>query len=277
MVRHVSATLFTAAKPPPDTITSGIGVFDSGLGGLSVLSRIREILPHANLLYVADRARAPYGSRSLESVKEMSHEIVEWLIARGAGTIVVACNTASAAALDSLRAAFVNIPFVGMEPAVKPAARDTPTGVIGVLATEATFQGRLFRSVVDRHAGGSKVIARACPRWVELVEEGHLSGPVVEEAVRLEIEPLLAAGANPLVLGCTHFTFLAPVISRLAGGVGIIDPSAAVAAQTSRVAGPIPGTSRTILAASGDIGEFATLAWEVAGIKALDPVLPFPS
>lgn len=253
-----------------------IGVFDSGIGGLSVLREIRNLRREFDLLYVADRARAPYGSRSLESVRDMSHQIAAWLVDRGASTIVVACNTASAAALESLRKTFDSVEFVGMEPAVKPAAAVTSSGAVGVLATEATFQGRLFRSVVTRFAGSAQIVTRSCPRWVELVELGQLEGRDVEEAVREEVEPLIADGVDLLVVGCTHFSFLIPVIERVAGeGVQIIDPAPAVAAQTARVGRGETGTGRLSLATSGDPDEFEMLAMNVAGIKAVEPVLLF--
>lgn len=254
-----------------------IGVFDSGLGGLSVLTELRKAMPDADLTYVADRARAPYGSRSLGEVRAMSREIVQWLADRSASTVVLACNTASAAALETLRRENPEMVFVGMEPAVKPAAASTRSGVIGVLATRATFQGRLFRSVVDRHAGPARVIARSCPRWVELVERGRLEGLPVEAAVRREIEPLLAAGVDLLVIGCTHFSFLVPVIRRIVGEeVRIIDPAPAVAAQTARVAASREGSGSLVLAASGDLDEFISLADSIAGIKSSAPALPFP-
>ena len=253
-----------------------IGVFDSGIGGLSVLREIRNLRREFDLLYVADRARAPYGSRSLESVRDMSHQIAAWLVDRGASTIVVACNTASAAALESLRKTFDSVEFVGMEPAVKPAAAVTSSGAVGVLATEATFQGRLFRSVVTRFAGSAQIVTRSCPRWVELVELGQLEGRDVEEAVREEVEPLIADGVDLLVVGCTHFSFLIPVIERVAGeGVQIINPAPAVAAQTARVGRGETGTGRLSLATSGDPDEFEMLAMNVAGIKAVEPVLLF--
>lgn len=254
-----------------------IGVFDSGLGGLSVLTEIRKAMPDADLVYVADRARAPYGSRSLEEVRAMSREIVDWLSARSASTVVLACNTASAAALETLRLENPGLAFVGMEPAVKPAAASTRTGVIGVLATRTTFQGRLFRSVVDRHAGSARVLPRACPRWVELVEQGLLAGPVVDEAVQQEVEPLIRAGADLMVIGCTHFSFLIPAIRRIVGEeVTIIDPAPAVAAQAARVAANHDGAGGLVLAASGDLEEFVSLADTIAGVKSSTPVLPFP-
>lgn len=253
-----------------------IGVLDSGLGGLSVLTEIRKALPDADLAYVADRARAPYGPRSLDEVQAMSREIVAWLADRSASTVVLACNTASAAALESLRREFSEIDFVGMEPAVKPAAESTRSGVIGVLATKATFQGRLFQSVVDRHASRARVIPRACPDWVDLVEQGHVDGHTVETAVRRDVEPLLAAGADLLVIACTHFSFLIPVIRRIAGdGIAIIDPAPAVAAQTARVA-PSGGSGALVLAASGDLEEFISLAHTIAGVKSASAVLRFP-
>lgn len=254
-----------------------IGVFDSGLGGLSVLIELRKALPDADIIYVADRARAPYGSRSLAEVREMARDIVGWMADRAVSTVVLACNTASAAALETLRLENPGLEFVGMEPAVKPAAESTRTGVIGVLATRATFQGRLFRSVVSRHAGATEVLPRACPHWVELVEQGIVDGPLVEEAVRREVEPLLAAGADLLVIGCTHFSFLTQMIREVVGeDVTIIDPAPAVAAQTVRVATTPEGSGALLMAASGNLVQFASLADSIAGIKTDAPVLPFP-
>ncbi|MDX1449544.1 MAG: glutamate racemase, partial [Acidimicrobiia bacterium] len=203
-------------------------MFDSGIGGLSVLKEIRAILPEADVLYMADRARAPYGNRSLQEVARLSHEITNWLVDRGCSTIVVACNTASAAALHSLRAAQPDVPIVGMEPAVKPAAEMTKTGVVGLFATAATFQGELFDSVVDRHAGDVELIATACPGWVDLVERGVVRGAEATDALAEEIRPVVDAGADVLVLGCTHFSFLGPEIASIAGqDVLVYDPAPA--------------------------------------------------
>lgn len=250
-----------------------IGVFDSGVGGLSVLNRIRERMPRADLLYVGDRGRAPYGVRSLDEVEAISHDVVGWLIDRGADCIVVACNTASAAALDSLRARHPGLTIVGMEPAVKPAASWTRTGRVAVFATEATFQGRLFASVVARFATGIEVIDRACPQWVEMVERGVVAGSEAVEEVRPVVEEALAAGADVAVLGCTHFSFLGDVIAET--GIGVIDPAGPVAAQVERVAPTVEGEGRLTLAASGDTAVFARLASAIAGLGA--PVIPFPS
>ncbi len=255
-----------------------IGVFDSGVGGLSVLEEIRALAPSADLLYVADRARAPFGTRSLDEVRSISHEVAAWLIDRGAETLVVACNTASAAALDALREWSPGIPIVGMEPAVKPAAATSETGVIGVFATEATFQGRLFESVVSIHGRDANIVTQTCPEWAELVEQGKFAGPDVDRSVAAALAPVIDQGADALVLGCTHFSFLRPAIEKIAGPeVMVIDPTPAVAAQTIRVAGAIEGEGRLWLAASGDTSVFAQLARHVGIADWSGEVLPFPA
>jgi glutamate racemase len=213
-----------------------IGVFDSGVGGLSILREIRDQLPAEPVIYVADQGHVPYGPRSIEQVREFSFGVCRFLMAQGVKLIVIACNTASAAALHALREAFPAMPFVGMEPAVKPAARDTRTGVIGVIATEATFQGELYASVVGRFAQDVRVETQACPEFVTLAETGETDTPAAREAVRRRLAPLLAAGIDQLVLGCTHFPFLTTAIEAEIGpGVALVDPSPAVARQTGRV------------------------------------------
>jgi glutamate racemase len=251
-----------------------IGVFDSGVGGLSVLVEIRRLLPSADLLYFADQGRAPYGVRSLEEVAAMSGEVTDWLLERDAEAITIACNTASAAALHLLRARHPGVPFVGMEPAVKPAALNTTSGTIGVLATAATFQGELFASVVQRHASGARVLTRACPSWVELVEKGEVAGLETRRQVETCLAGLLEDGTDTLVLGCTHFSFLVPVIEDIAGpGVAVVDPAPAVARQVERVAGNLEGNGRLILATSGDPEMLGNWAERHAGIEATEPVL----
>jgi len=256
-----------------------IGVFDSGVGGLGVLSHIRRELPSADLVYLADQARAPYGTRSLEEVAAIAEEVADWLLVRGASTVVVACNTASAAALNRLREMHPSIPFVGMEPAVKPAAIATKSGVIGVLATEATFQGELYSSVVSRHAPDVQVINAACPTWVRLVEAGQISGREVEEHVARCLAPLVEGGADVLVLGCTHFPFLRPVIEQLVGAeVTVVDPAPAVALQVARVHhDPEPGAGDLILVTTGLPHHLASLARDLAGIEPTRPVLAWSS
>jgi glutamate racemase len=213
-----------------------IGVFDSGVGGLSILREMREQLPAENVIYVADQAHVPYGPRAIEQVREFSFGVVRFLITQGAKTIVVACNTASAAALHPLRERFPDVAFVGMEPAVKPAARATRTGVIGVIATEATFQGELYASVVGRFAQGVRVETQACPEFVRLAEAGETDTPDARATVHRCLAPLLAAGIDQLVLGCTHFPFLkAAIQAEIGPGVTLVDPSPAVARQVRRV------------------------------------------
>lgn len=214
-----------------------IGMFDSGVGGLSVLRELRRLEPRLDVLYLADSLHAPYGQRSLRDLSELSHRNVGWLLSQGAELIALACNTASAAALNDLRAAHPGVSFVGMEPAVKPARSYTRSGVVGVLATEATFQGELFASVVGRFGDGIEVVARACSGWADLVETGKVDGPEVDAAIAFHLDPVLAAGADTLVLGCTHYPFLLPALHRRAGAqVVIVDPAPAIARQIGRLA-----------------------------------------
>lgn len=250
-----------------------IGVFDSGVGGLSVLRQIRKTLPRADLTYVADRARAPYGLRSLEEVEAIAIDVGGRLIERGASCLVVACNTASAAALETLRSRFT-VPIVGMEPAVKPAALASRTGKVAVVATAVTFQGRLFESVVSRFARDVDVMTAACPQWVDLVESGVVEGSEAEAEVGRVLDPMIAAGADVVVLACTHFSFLSGVITDLYP-VEVIDPAPAVAAQTARVAPGVDGGGTLTLAATGDLAEFGRLASALASMT--EPVIPFDS
>lgn len=212
------------------------GVFDSGVGGLSILREIHRQFPGESVVYLADQAWAPYGERSLDEVRARSFTIVDHLLARGVKGVVVACNTASAAALHELRRSFPTVPFVGMEPAVKPAAEQSDRGIVGVLATSATFQGELYASVVDRHANGVGIVERAGTGLVELIEDGELTGPVIDAALHAHLAPMLDAGIDTLVLGCTHYPFVAERIREILGSdVQLIDPAPAVARQLGRV------------------------------------------
>lgn len=213
-----------------------IGVFDSGLGGLTVWREIVRELPSWDTLYVADQAHIPYGPRPLEEVRRFAEGITRFLLEQGVTVVVLACNTASAAALHALRATFPQIPFVGMEPAVKPAVQKTRNGRVGVIATPATFQGELFASLLTRHARDVRVIPQVCPGLVEAVENGALDTPETEALLRSCLKPLLEAGVDQLVLGCTHYPFLRGLMERIVGpGVEIIDPAPAVARQVRRV------------------------------------------
>jgi glutamate racemase len=209
-----------------------VGVFDSGVGGLSVMRSLMAQMPDESLVYVADQAHVPYGPRSLEQVRRFSEGIVRFLQDKGAKIVVVACNSASAAALTHLRVTFPDIPFVGMEPAVKPAAEKTQTGVVGVLATPATFQGALFASVVERFATGVTLLQDTCPGLVERIEAGDLEGSQTRAILRSALAPMLARGIDTVVLACTHFPFVIPLIQEIVGDkVRVIDPAPAVARQ----------------------------------------------
>ena len=213
-----------------------IGIFDSGVGGLSVLRSLRVLLPAEPALYLADQAHVPYGPRPLEEVRQFSEQITRYLLGEGAKLIVVACNTASAAALQHLRQAFPLVPFVGMEPAVKPAAEQTRSGVVGVLATPATFQGALYASVVERFANGVTLLQSTCPGLVGQIEAGDLDGPVTRRILEEALGPMLEKGIDTVVLGCTHYPFVIPLIEQIAGAeVRVIDPAPAVARQVRRL------------------------------------------
>ncbi len=202
---------------------------------------MREVLrlkPDSSILYLGDRAWAPYGGRQLVEVRRRSESITEYLLTAGADSIAIACNTASAAALHHLRARHPGMTFVGMEPAVKPAVALTRAGVIGVLATPATFQGELYATVVDRFAAGVHILEAPCPGWVELVEDPP-SNDTIAATVEAGLRPLLDQGADVLVLGCTHYPFLRSHIERIAGSkVAIVDPGEAVARQVIRTSSP---------------------------------------
>ena len=213
-----------------------IGVFDSGVGGLSVLRAIRQQLPGESLIYLADQAHVPYGPRPLEQVRQFSEAITRFLLAQKAKLVVVACNAASAAALTYLRGIFPDTSFVGMEPAVKPAAETTRSGVVGVLATPATFQGALYASVVERFAQDVTLLQHTCPGLVAQIEAGRLDAPETRAILDGALLPMLAQGIDTVVLGCTHYPFVIPLIEEIVGPeVRVIDPAPAVARQAGRV------------------------------------------
>ena len=212
-----------------------IGVFDSGVGGLSVLQAIRAALPHEPLDYVADSAHAPYGDKDEAYILERSLRLIDFLRIRGAKAIVVACNTVTGLVIQRLRQHHADLPIVAIEPAVKPAALATRSGVVGVLATRRTVGSAGLARLVAEHARGVQVLPQACPGWVERVEQGDFDSPGTEAAVAEHLRPLLTAGADILVLGCTHYPFLLPVIRRVAGpSVQVINPAAAVARELAR-------------------------------------------
>ncbi len=213
-----------------------IGIFDSGVGGITILQAIRQLMPHENLAFVADQAHVPYGMRPIEEIQAFAEGIVQFLLTIKAKTIVVACNTASAAALHYLREIFPQVPIVGMEPAIKPAVQHTRSGVIGVLATQTTFQGALYASLVERFTNGVTILQEPCIGLVPLIEKGAIDTPETRKLLENILKPMLENRMDTVVLGCTHYPFVTPIIREIVGNdAEIIDPAFAVARQTQRV------------------------------------------
>lgn len=236
-----------------------IGIFDSGAGGLSVYREIVKLLPAQSYVYYSDNAHCPYGEKSPEYIIERARWITGHLLSKGCEVIVVACNTATAAAIATLRKEYPSIPFIGMEPAVKPAALNTRSKVIGVLATAGTLRASKYLDTRDRFTDGIKVVEHVGAGFVELVESGCTRGPYAEHIVSESVTPLLEAGADMIVLGCTHYPFLRPVIEKICGpDVQIIDPAPAAARhlvsimQERGIPLASPGGFRIVLEASGD-------------------------
>ncbi|HET7273898.1 MAG TPA: glutamate racemase [Longimicrobiaceae bacterium] len=212
-----------------------IGVFDSGVGGLSVAREIRALLPAEDILYFADTAYCPYGGRPVDEIRERSLLVVNRLVGEGAKVVVVACNTASAAALETLRAV-IDVPVIGMEPALKPAVTKSLRGRVGVMATPATLRAERFDRLVEHYGNGAEIFPLPCPGLVEHVELGEVDGDGVEETLKELLGPIMRAEVDTVVLGCTHYPFLRAAISRIMGpGVSIVDSGAAVARQVQRV------------------------------------------
>lgn len=208
-----------------------IGVFDSGVGGLSVLREIHQLLPAESLLYVADSGFVPYGEKPPELIIERSRRIAGFLLEQGAKALVVACNTATAAAVAELRARYA-VPIIGMEPAVKPATLATRSGVVGVLATTGTLRSARFAALLDRFAGSVSVLTQPCPGLVECIERGELDSEPLARLLLDYTQPLLDAGCDTLILGCTHYPFLKPLLQRLLPAeIHLVDTGAAVARQ----------------------------------------------
>src|SRR5487761_1937564 len=214
--------------------TVTIGVFDSGVGGLSVLKHIRQTLPRARLIYAADSVHVPYGDKSVHYIEQRAITLTRFLISQGADAIVIACNTATAAAAATLRQNF-KCPVIGMEPAVNPAVAATKSGVVGVLATIGTLESARFAALLERYAGDVEIVTQGCPGLVEQVELGELKSDRTRELIVRFTAPLLARGADTLILGCTHYPFLAPLIRDVVGDqVVLVDTGAAVARQLQR-------------------------------------------
>jgi len=213
-----------------------IGVFDSGVGGLSVLRSLQEQMPGEDIIYFGDQGHVPYGARPMEEIQKFSAGITNFLLNQGSKIIVVACNTASAAALTYLREKFPKVTFVGMEPAVKPAAEATKTGKVGVLATPATFQGALYASVVERFGASVELLQSTCPGLVSQIEKGELDAKATRAILEDALLPMLERNIDTVVLGCTHYPFVIPLIQSIVGeNVRVIDPAPAIARQTQRL------------------------------------------
>ncbi|QKI88844.1 glutamate racemase [Thiomicrorhabdus xiamenensis] len=211
-----------------------IGIFDSGIGGLPIAQKVRELLPNENLLYVADTQFAPYGEKSEDEVLARAQAVVEFMLSQNVKAIVVACNTATMIAIKTLRAKY-DLPFIGVEPGVKPAAIHTQSGVIGVLATEKTLSSKAFDALAKRVAGHVEVVIQPSPKLVRLVEELKLNPDEACAAVESYVQPLIEKGADTIILGCTHFAHLAPVIELVAGpNISVISTETAVAKEVLR-------------------------------------------
>ena len=229
-----------------------IGVFDSGLGGLTVWREVRRALPAESLVYLGDGKNCPYGSRPREEVRRLADEAVAFLVAQGCKLVVVACNTATAAAIDFLREKYAPMPIVGMEPAVKPACLATRSGVVGVLATERSLDGELFRRTAARYGDGVDLVTAPGRGFVELVENDLEATPEAEATVRAAVAEMLEHGADQIVLGCTHYPFLLPVLERVVAGRGVtVPPSPAASCSCSTVTActSTPPTARNIRSA----------------------------
>jgi glutamate racemase len=248
-------------------VTNGsrtIGVFDSGVGGLSVLHHIRTALPDAQLIYVADSAHVPYGDKSPAYIEARSLTLTRFLVEHGAEAIVIACNTATAAAASSLRIKFNTMPIIAMEPAVKPAVVATKKGVVGVLATVGTLESARFAALLGKFASGVKVVTQGCPGLVEVVERGDLHSIEARRLVERYTAPLLKQNADTLILGCTHYPFLAPLIHEVVGeNITLIDTGAAVARELKRrieleLSDPVSLLRTTTATASPGTAQFFT-------------------
>ncbi|WP_313739838.1 glutamate racemase [Pseudomonas sp.] len=254
--------------------TAPVGVMDSGVGGLSVLREIQHLLPQESLLYVADCGHVPYGEKSADYIRERCRHIAGFFREQGAKSMVLACNTATVAAVADLRGLYPNWPLVGMEPAVKPAAAATRSGVVGVLATTGTLQSAKFAALLDRFAGDVRVVTQPCPGLVECIESGDLRSPHLRQLLTGFVKPLLDAGCDTLILGCTHYPFLRPLLAALVPSeIAIIDTGAAVARQLQRLlcerellaTGPAKETAFWTSAEPQTLGAILPLLWGGAG------------
>ena len=253
------------ANPGAMTSTLPIGIFDSGIGGLTVLRHIRALMPAESLVYVADRAHLPYGNKTDDFIRARAIAICDRLIAEPVKDIVVACNTATAAAVHTLRERYT-LPIIGMEPGVKPAIERSRNGVIGILATERTLDSGKFKILLERHANGTDVFIKPCHGWVEHIEAGDQNEAVSQGIIRETVSPLLEKGVDTLVLGCTHYPFLLDNIRAVVGKeIEIIDTGEAVATHLRRrlaehqLLNDTPGEGSVHFRCSGPLEEMRSL------------------
>lgn len=257
-----------------------VGVFDSGVGGLSVLAEIQRLLPNESLLYFADCGHIPYGEKTPEFIRQRCSVMAGFFREQGAKALVVACNTATVAAAADLRRDFPDWPIVGMEPAVKPAAAATRSGVVGVLATTGTLQSAKFAALLDRFATDVRVITQPCPGLVELIESGDLHSAELRQLLQSYVDPLLANGCDTIILGCTHYPFLKPMLkSMIPADISLIDTGAAVARQLQRLLvernllaeGPSQATKFWTSADPGHFRKVLPVLWHSSGsVKPFD-------
>lgn len=242
-----------------------VGVFDSGVGGLSVLGEINRLLPNESLLYVADCGHIPYGEKSPEFIRQRCVTIADFFYQQGAKALVIACNTATVAGAADLRLRYPDWPLVAMEPAVKPAAAATRSGVVGVLATTGTLKSAKFAALLDRFATDVRVVTQPCPGLVELIEAGDVQSPTIRQLLQSYVDPLLAEGCDTIILGCTHYPFLKPLLRQMVpASISLIDTGGAVARQLQRLLtqhdllahGP---ARETVFWSSGDIETFRNI------------------
>ncbi len=212
-----------------------IGIYDSGIGGLSVWRAVRDRLPNESLTYLGDGANCPYGLLRCEEIRSLADRAIGELIESGCKMVVVACNTATTAAVDFLRAKYQGVDIVGMEPAVKPACLNTRSGVVGVLATQRSLESDLFHRTAARYGSHVRVVAAFGRGFVELVESGDVESAEAEATLREVVEPMLAEGVDQIVLGCSHYPFLMPLLQRIAPDVEIIDPAPAIARRVEQL------------------------------------------
>ena len=252
-----------------------IGILDSGVGGLSVLREIRQLMPDAKIEYVGDSAWCPYGTKSVEEIQSRVFEITDYFLEQGAELVVVACNSATISAVEALRAAYP-IPFVGMEPGIKPAAQLTKSGTVGVLATEASLSGEKFLKLVDTHAKNLRVLTVACPKFVDLVEKGQIEGKEVQAAIEEYAMPMVEEGADVLILGCTHYPFLKNEIRNVVPElVNLIDTGKAVAQRVSELV-RAEQSGGVVVSTTGDVNLLQKIYPKLCQEIAVDEIRSWP-